>query len=67
MEHFLNDVETVPVVETVLYIDAEEENKVINPDTSADADNELNNDGKSIASMGDEEDIDLCILHQMKN
>jgi len=55
--------ETVPVVETVPDKDEEKE---INHGTPVDHDNDTNNDAGNEASLDDKEELDPCILCQMK-
>jgi len=66
MSDIVIDVETVPEVETVPDDDDEEENDVIDHGAPADKANETVNDAESVDSMEDEDDIDPCILRQMK-
>jgi len=66
MSDIVIDVEIVPEVETVPDNDDEEENDAINHGAPADKDDEMNNNAGSVASMKEDDDIDPCILCQMK-
>jgi len=65
MSNIVIDIETVPEVETVPDND-EEENDAIDHGTPADKDNEMNNNAGSVASTNEDDNIDPCILRQMK-
>ncbi len=66
MSDIVIDVDTVPEVETVPDNNDEEENDAIDHGAPADKDNEMNNNAGSVASTNEDDNIDPCILRQMK-
>ncbi len=60
------NVKKVPIVETVLENDDADENDLINHGRPLDADNKVDDSDLSTTTMEETEDIDPCVLCQMK-